>query len=87
MKATVYSRPDCHLCHEAIAALGVLGSEFPELEIEEVDIDADDELHRKYLERIPVVVLDGEIVSELVFDPEPVSERLVNARHSPGRIP
>lgn len=76
MKATVFSRPDCHLCHEAIDSLTDLATEFPGLEIEEIDIDSDDDLLRRYLERIPVVVIDGEIASELVFDPEPVRARL-----------
>ena len=76
MKATVYSRPDCHLCHEAIESLTGLAAEFPALEIEEIDIETDDYLLRRYLERIPVVVIDGEIVSELVFDAEPVRSRL-----------
>ncbi len=79
MKAVVYSRPECHLCHEAVVALTVLVAEFPELEISEIDIDRDDDLLRRYLERIPVVSIDGEIVSELVFDPEPVRARLLNA--------
>lgn len=72
----VFSRPDCHLCQEAIESLTGLATQFPEFEIEEVDIDGDDNLLRRYLERIPVVVIDGEIVSELVFDPEPVRARL-----------
>ena len=76
MKATVYSRPECHLCHEAIESLGLMTAEFPGLEIEEIDIDSDDDLFRRYLERIPVVMIGGEIVSELVFDAEPVRARL-----------
>jgi len=76
MKATVYSRPECHLCQEAIESLARLAKEFPGLEIEEIDIDRDDDLLRRYLERIPVVMIEGEIVSELVFDPEPFRDRL-----------
>ncbi|MBK8294655.1 MAG: glutaredoxin family protein [Solirubrobacterales bacterium] len=76
MKTTVYSRPDCHLCEEAIESLAGLTKEFPGLEIVEIDIDSDDDLLRRYLERIPVIMIDGEIVSELVFDPEPVRDRL-----------
>lgn len=76
MKATVYSRPDCHLCREAIVELAGLAAEFPGLEVEEIDIESDDELLRRYLERIPVVMIEGEIASELVFDAEPVRARL-----------
>ncbi|MGK2932993.1 MAG: glutaredoxin family protein [Solirubrobacterales bacterium] len=76
MKATVYSRPDCHLCQEAMESLTGLAAEFPGLEVEEIDIETDDDLIRRFLERIPVVEIDGEIASELVFDPKPVRARL-----------
>jgi hypothetical protein len=35
---------------------------------EERDIEADDAVFRRYLERIPVVVIDGEEAFELVID-------------------
>ena len=35
-----------------------------------MDIDSDDELLAAYLERIPVVEVDGAIVSELELEPE-----------------
>jgi glutaredoxin len=50
----LYGRPGCHLCDEARAVLDRIGHPF-----EEVDIEADDELLARYLERIPVVSLDG----------------------------
>ncbi len=36
--------------------------------LEEVDIEADDEFHRSYLERIPVVALDGHELFEHFVD-------------------
>jgi glutaredoxin len=72
--ATVYSRPGCHLCDEAITELA---AGFPELEVTVVDIDGDDELLKRYLERIPVVEIDGDEVSELVLDTEAVRTRLL----------
>lgn len=53
-------------------------SMFPDLEIEEVDIDRDDQLLKKYLEIIPVVMIAGEQLSELVFDRAAVESRLGN---------
>jgi glutaredoxin len=50
----LYSRPGCHLCDDARDVLLEVGAPF-----EEIDIDGDDALLRAYLERIPVVVLDG----------------------------
>ena len=50
----IYSRADCHLCHDAIALVEEAG-----LRPTVVDIDQDDELRRRYREVIPVVVIDG----------------------------
>jgi glutaredoxin len=72
----LYGRPDCHLCDEARAALERLQAEGLSFELEEVDIESDDALLRRYLERIPVVELDGEIVSELGLDADALRARL-----------
>ncbi len=53
-RITLYSRPGCHLCDDAREVLLRVGEPFAE-----VDIERDDELHRRYLERIPVVAVDG----------------------------
>jgi hypothetical protein len=45
-------------------------------ELEEIDIESDDALHRRYLERIPVVTVDGELVSELILDRDALRARL-----------
>jgi redox-sensing transcriptional repressor len=50
----LYSRPGCHLCDDARAVMERVGAPFAE-----IDIDTDDALHAAYLERIPVVTLDG----------------------------
>jgi glutaredoxin len=72
----LYARPDCHLCDEARAGLERLRSDGVDFQLDEVDIDADDELHVRFLERIPVIELDGEIVSELFFDADGLRARL-----------
>ena len=45
-------------------------------ELQEIDIDSDDELLSRYLERIPVVTVEGEIVSELILDLDALRARL-----------
>ena len=45
-------------------------------ELGEVDIDSDDELLRRHLERIPVIELDGEEVSALGLDEDGLRARL-----------
>jgi glutaredoxin len=72
---TVYSKPDCHLCEEAIAVLARLQGEFA-FEIEELDISSDDRLLRAYFERIPVVALEGEELCEFFVEEALVRERL-----------
>ena len=64
---TVYARDGCHLCAEAEAALERLRAELG-FALERVDIDTDDELFKRYLERIPVIAVDGEELSELEVD-------------------
>jgi glutaredoxin len=62
---TLYTRPGCHLCDEAREAILALREELPPFELSEVNIEQDDGLLARYLERIPVVAVDGEVVSEL----------------------
>lgn len=69
-RLTLYTRPGCHLCDEARAIAEALVAEHSSIELEEIDIDSDDDLLRAYLERIPVMALDGRVVSELVPDAE-----------------
>ena len=43
---------------------------------DEVDIETDDALFKRYLERIPVVALDGEELFELFVDEDALRRRL-----------
>ena len=52
-------RKGCHPCEEALRLLRDLGHD-PEL----ADVDADDGMHDLYDWRVPVVLLDGQIVAE-----------------------
>ena len=76
---TVYSKPDCHLCEEAMSVLHRLREELG-FALQELDITADDDLHRAYFERIPVVVLDGEELCEYHVREALVRERLESRR-------
>jgi hypothetical protein len=62
---TLYTRPGCHLCDEARQAILGLRDELPPFELREVNIDQDEDLMARYLERIPVIAVDGEVVAEL----------------------
>jgi glutaredoxin len=77
---TLYGRPGCHLCDEARDAILALRPTGPAFELHDVNIEDDERLHATYLERIPVVEVDGEIVSELVLDEDALRARLDTVR-------
>ena len=77
---TLYTRPGCHLCDEARDVILALRDSDNRFELREVDIEGDAELHARYLERIPVVEVDGEQVAELYLD----ATTLLDALPSPG---
>ena len=54
----IYSRPGCHLCDEAKAVIqnAACNDRFT---LEEINIESDQELLRKYKYDIPVVMIDG----------------------------
>jgi glutaredoxin len=56
MEVTLYTRPGCHLCDEAKAAITPLLREFHAL-LREVNIDLDAELTEKYGWDVPVAFI------------------------------
>jgi glutathione S-transferase len=77
---TVYSRPGCHLCEQALAEVVALHGEGYRFELVEVDIESDDLLLRRMLERIPVIEVDGAVVSDLSLDATALRARLDTVR-------
>src|SRR3954453_6853106 len=57
-RVVVYSRKGYHLCEvvkESLTKLARRGA----FTWQEVDVDSDDELHRKFTDEVPVVFIDG----------------------------
>jgi c-di-GMP-related signal transduction protein len=75
-QVVVYSRPGCHLCEEALAAIVALRGEGYRFELREVDIESEELLFKRLLELIPVVEVDGQVISELVLDEAALRARL-----------
>ena len=73
---TLYGRAGCHLCFEAWMRLEEMRDEGAGFVLREVDIESDPELHRRMLELIPVVEVNGVRVSELILDADAVRSRL-----------
>jgi glutaredoxin len=72
---SLYGRPGCHLCDDARDRLRALSGELG-FTLAEHDIEADDDLLRRYLERIPVIALDGEELFDFFVDEPELRRRL-----------
>jgi glutaredoxin len=74
-RVVLYAREGCCLCDDARAILERVRNERP-FALEERDIDSDDALLQAYLERIPVVTIDGVEAFELFVDESELGRRL-----------
>ena len=79
---TVFHAAGCHLCERALGQLRALRDELG-FELEEVAIDGDPELERRYREWLPVIELDGERLFVYHVQEETLRRRLARAQ-SPG---
>ena len=70
-RVVIYERPGCYQCDDARAVLDRVGEPY-----RSVDIESDDELFKRYLERIPVVVVDGEEAFDYLIDEAALRARL-----------
>lgn len=57
-KVVIYSKPDCHLCEEAKVVIQSAGCS-TRFTLEEVNIESDPELKRRYRYDIPVITING----------------------------
>jgi glutaredoxin len=71
----LYHAPGCHLCESARRVLGQIRTEIA-FELEEVDITGDEELERRYRERIPVVLVDDREAFTYFVHPDALRRRL-----------
>ena len=84
-EVVLYGRQGCCLCDDAREALERVRARVPFTLIER-DIELDDAWHRAYLERIPVVSIDGVETFEL-FVSEPELERAIaGGQPATGRL-
>ena len=68
-RVIIYSRPGCHLCDEAKAAIQNAGCS-ERFTLEEINIESDAELLRKYKYDIPVILINGEEAFRHRVDPD-----------------
>jgi hypothetical protein len=74
-QVVLYGRDGCCLCDEAREVLLRARARYP-FAFEERDIERDDALMRAYLERIPVVTIDGVEAFEFFVDESELARRL-----------
>lgn len=79
----LYGRDGCCLCDDARAILERVRADVP-FTFSERDIDDDEGLLRAYLERIPVITIDGVEAFELFIDASELRRRLGLARVDSG---
>jgi glutaredoxin len=81
-EVVLYGRRGCHLCDDARVVLERVRAELP-FALLERDIERDDALLKAYLERIPVVTIDGEEAFEFFVLEDELRRRLRRVA-SPG---
>ena len=74
-RVTFFHAAGCHLCESAGRVLAQVRTEVP-FELDEVDITGDPELERRYRERIPVILVDGEEAFTYFLHPDGLRRRL-----------
>lgn len=71
MTVVLVTRRDCHLCDQALAALRELG-----IDPEQRDVDDDKALLERFDWRVPVVLVDGQVVAEGKVEASALRSRL-----------
>ena len=84
-EVVLYGRDGCCLCDDARVILERVRARHP-FALVERDIDTDETLLRAYLERIPVVAIDGVEVFELFVDESEFERRLADRPSSGDRL-
>jgi hypothetical protein len=80
---TLIGKPGCHLCDDAREVIRSVIDQLPDgsptVTVEERDILQDAELHEKYVEEIPVVLVDGRVHTYWRVDPTRLRTALLEA--------
>jgi len=81
---TIIGKPDCHLCEVASEIVDAVVAEMPDaaaerLEIVERSIADDPALYERWWEKIPVVLIDGELHAHWRVSPDRLRQALEEA--------
>jgi predicted thioredoxin/glutaredoxin len=78
-RVVLYGAPGCHLCEEARLGLQRLAIRTPFV-FREVDIHSDPDLAHRWVFEIPVIEVDGAVVTQAPVDLEAVRRALEGPR-------
>jgi thiol-disulfide isomerase/thioredoxin len=82
VELTIYSRPDCHLCHEMKATVErVVQTIDCDAIVDEIDIGTNPDLEARYGLEIPVLLVDGKKAAKYRVSEEAL-RRLLTSRSS-----
>lgn len=78
---TLIGKPDCHLCDVARDVVDEVIAELPDkvaerIEVREASIEDDPVLYALWWEKIPVVLIDGELHAHWRVSPDRLRQRL-----------
>lgn len=76
---TLIGKPGCHLCDDARAVVDEVLAAFPAVRMLEQSILDDPELHERYWDEIPVVLIDGAVHTIYRVDAERLRAALAAA--------
>ena len=78
---TIIGKPDCHLCDVAREVVETVVAELPEdaVDVEELSIADDPALYAQWWEKIPVVLIDGELHGHWRVSPDRLRAALTAA--------
>jgi len=79
---TLIGKPDCHLCDVAREVVETVVAELPEdaVDVQELSIADDPSLYATWWEKIPVVLIDGELHGHWRVSPDRLRAALTAAR-------
>ena len=82
----IYSKPGCHLCDEAKAAIRAAGCN-DQITLTEINIESDPELMSKYRYDIPVIAINGLDTFMHRVDPTDFREKLLTVTKNSAADP
>ncbi|MGP4077284.1 glutaredoxin family protein [Halobacillus sp. K22] len=74
-KIILYSKQNCPLCEEISSLVELFSGEY-NIDVQEIDIEQNDELMRRYLLEVPVILVNGDELDYRSITYGAIEERL-----------